>query len=727
MGIFSKKELTIIEQTIEYIKGLNVPDDYEIVDFLSKINNKSIINPFSTDELLCEIATIVARYPVDLAYKVANNFGLLIFRFHRTYLELLPMGKETPDYEAIEQMFFTMIQPNGAICNNTFDIDLYKLFANKENYMFIANQVSNYDDLNDNFREVKKYILENRKYFTNEGAFLADVIELFNSTIARNKFEELDEELSKRTEKNKKQAGIYDSIDTMTLQKIDDQLTNANSILNVLNKAMISADKKAEELTKLYEMFAEELKEVAKKLVSDISATGMNAMSDFKTAYYEHLQHEKSIITNESDALIRKMIVEYEQLIAKMEQVAISVSSNTGLELKRLQNESTDLLFQLKSYIEDDNILNIIANKLPSTDDFVERMSKANEYIESISKLEVIASESRGKIQPTVLQMSGLILPNEEFDVAPLNPYFDPKTGSFTSRYNRLWERLLERAEEEGIVLHEKASLITRLIMERETPYLYGPSGCGKSFMAEFILRTIGLDVIIQKTIEDNYTLEGYANGHGNYIPSAYYRAYTEGKAYFADELDANTSAGALAFRSFIDLKEHYFPVVGTKKAHPNMVTISAGNTPGTGGNEAFVGSNKIDERVQQRLKTIFMDYDIEVEKRILKDYPDWLEFITFFRQATDEWVRQRGYNLVAPGVLTTDDACDIVKYLNNGSLNMQEIIAVEFIENKSLDYLKRLSSELANIYEGSNGKKSKSYFKEFQKQVNNEKEGPFR
>lgn len=726
MGIFSKKELTIIEQAIEYVKGLNVTDYYDIVDYLSKVKNKSMVNPFSSDEFLCEIATIVVRYPSELEENINENFEELVFRFYQTYLELLPMGKETPDKEAIEQMFFTMIQPKGAICNDTFDIELYKLFASKDNYIFVTNQITQYDSLSENFEEIKKYIIENRKYFTNEGSFLADIISLFNSAITRYKFEKLEEELVKRTEKNKKQAGIYDSIDAMTLQRIDDQLTHANSILNRLNKAMLLADKKEIELTKLYENFAEELKEVAKKLISDISTAGMNAMSDFKTAYYEHLQQEKGIITNEADSLIRKMVVEYEQLIVKMEQVASSVSANTGIELKRLQNESTDLLFKLKSYIEDDNLLNMIANKLPSTDDFVERISKVTEYVESINKLEVMA-KTNGTMQQKVIQVPGIILPSEPFDAPPINPYLDLKKGSFTSRFNRFWEELLKEAEKENVVLHKETNLIARLLLAGETPYLYGPSGCGKSFMAEFIIRTMGIDVIVEKDIEDIFSLKGYADGYGNYVPTNFFKSYTEGMAYFADELDTNDGKGALALRSFLGSKEYAFPVVGKQPRHPNNIIITAGNTSGSGANASFNGSNQMDERVQQRLKPILMQYDIEVEKRILKDYPEWLDFIILFRQATDEWLRQRSYSFEAPGVLTTDDAVDIAKYMKDEVLTTEEIIKVEFIENKSLEYLKDLSNNLATLYDNGHGdRKSKVYFKEFQRQVQEIKPGVY-
>jgi hypothetical protein len=83
----------------------------------------------------------------------------------------------------------------------------------------------------------------------------------------------------------------------------------------------------------------------------------------------------------------------------------------------------------------------------------------------------------------------------------------------------------------------------------------------------------------------------------------------------------------------------------------------------------------------------IYVNYDNEVEKAILIDYPDWFKYIVLFRAATTAWGESSGMG-EASGILTTRDAAHIKQYLDNDSFDTSKIIKYEFIQTKDLDYL---------------------------------------
>jgi hypothetical protein len=90
----------------------------------------------------------------------------------------------------------------------------------------------------------------------------------------------------------------------------------------------------------------------------------------------------------------------------------------------------------------------------------------------------------------------------------------------------------------------------------------------------------------------------------------------------------------------------------------------------------------------------VHVDYDSRVDRLIFtKRYSDWFEFSELFRKATTEYSFEKLQGATSPGIFTTRDVKDVKDYLDNNSFTIDKIMEYEFVQNKSVDYLRWLIS----------------------------------
>lgn len=171
---------------------------------------------------------------------------------------------------------------------------------------------------------------------------------------------------------------------------------------------------------------------------------------------------------------------------------------------------------------------------------------------------------------------------------------------------------------EDGEIKHRSFNTIrTFLEFENLPVYLYGPAGSGKNVLCKQLADEIGLPFYYTNCVLTKYDLVGYGDANGNYVPTAFFKAFTEGGVFMLDEFDASDESAAITLNAALANRYFDFPVIGNVEAHPNFKIIACGNTCGRGADEEYTGRNCLDAATLDRFSVVKIDYDERVEKRI--------------------------------------------------------------------------------------------------------------
>ncbi len=148
---------------------------------------------------------------------------------------------------------------------------------------------------------------------------------------------------------------------------------------------------------------------------------------------------------------------------------------------------------------------------------------------------------------------------------------------------------------------------------------LVGPPGTGKTYMGLSYARATESDFVIDSFNPQTpvSSLKGYMDAGGNYVPTGFYRAFTEGLVYIADEYDRASGRVSTALNSAVGNRVTTFPDGTTREAHENFAFVATMNTYGTGGTSRFV-ADKQDESVLDRLLYLWIPRDEGLEAHMI-------------------------------------------------------------------------------------------------------------
>lgn len=186
-------------------------------------------------------------------------------------------------------------------------------------------------------------------------------------------------------------------------------------------------------------------------------------------------------------------------------------------------------------------------------------------------------------------------------------------------------------------VRHEIFQDVLNWLQMGEHVYLYGPAGTGKNVLAKQLADELGLPMFFMNKVTDVFDFKGSPTADGGYIPSAFYRAFTEGGLFFFDEFDASSENAITALNAALANRYFDFPVHGNVEAHPNFRVVAAGNTSGKGASVEYNGRNKLDDATLNRFAVVQMDYDPRIEERCAEGDSEILEFVRDLRKSAKE------------------------------------------------------------------------------------------
>jgi len=171
-----------------------------------------------------------------------------------------------------------------------------------------------------------------------------------------------------------------------------------------------------------------------------------------------------------------------------------------------------------------------------------------------------------------------------------------------------------KKAELHG-VLHAQFDNVLHLVSKNIPVFLVGPAGSGKNVLCKQVAEALGLKFYFTNAVTQEYKLTGFTDAMGNYQPTQFFKAFTEGGLFMLDEMDASIPEVLNILNAAIANKYFDFPApIGYKEAHPDFRVVAAGNTTGHGADYQYVGRNQLDAASLDRFLPIPVDYCKEIE-----------------------------------------------------------------------------------------------------------------
>lgn len=188
----------------------------------------------------------------------------------------------------------------------------------------------------------------------------------------------------------------------------------------------------------------------------------------------------------------------------------------------------------------------------------------------------------------------------------------------------------------EGSTLHEKFDTVLKFVANDEPVFLTGPAGSGKNFICKQVAQALGLKFYFSNAVTQEYKLTGFTDAMGNYQPTQFYKAFTEGGVFMLDEMDASIPEVLVILNAAIANRYFDFPApIGYVEAHPDFRVIAAGNTTGHGADYEYVGRNQLDAASLDRFAVVQIDYSTAIENKCAGGNIEIANFCREFRKAS--------------------------------------------------------------------------------------------
>lgn len=619
------------------------------------------------------------------------------------YTIIFPFGTETPDFEELTDVFLRMLGMNGSIIKGNFTLMVYNLFSNKQNYVKWMQTVNSFGKYTNVMGVCRDYGIEARSYFPSEEAFTANFIFACMRIIgAANPAEEY--RIQIRNVEH--MAGVYD-VDESLIMEAEQSIASARETIDRSRDLLTLMEEKTKSVQYLTEHSVERIKQVTVSELEQAEAKLGTVEARLQEAYDKFVDTQRDRVLADKKQLVDEIKADTEEIFKKFKLEVQQVISMAKLDLAKVNQESGRTIARIENIVREDSKVKELLNAeseqaqlMKKLDrlvllndrniDLLEgRIAKEAALEQEGGKTEIVmkASDSADEARTAIMVADDC----DSEEIPPVNPLLD-ESIDFQKRYELVMKEKA-KMEKNGEHFHRMFDDVLTAVMENANPYLIGPSGCGKTYMVGQISRMLGIEFTDIGYINEEYDILGFQTANGGYSKPNFYRCYKYGRIAFCDELDNGNSRATVKLNSFLSNTKnagYSFPHGEHVKRHPNFRIIAAGNTAGNGADGAYNTREKIEESVQQRFTPIYIGYDNEVERAILKDYTNWYEFIVLFRAATNEWSRKS--HSVAPGIITTRDAARIRKYVKNGSFSMEKIVDYEFIQTKDESYLAFLS-----------------------------------
>jgi len=145
---------------------------------------------------------------------------------------------------------------------------------------------------------------------------------------------------------------------------------------------------------------------------------------------------------------------------------------------------------------------------------------------------------------------------------------------------------------------------------------IVGPAGTGKTHAAAQVAEALdrkfyAMSVGAQTSKAD---IIGYMSATGDYVTTAFRKAFEEGGIFLMDEIDAGNANVIIQVNAALSNGYCSFPD-GMVQRHDDFIFLASANTFGDGASRQYVGRNQLDAATLDRFTTLVWEIDEELEE----------------------------------------------------------------------------------------------------------------
>lgn len=295
-----------------------------------------------------------------------------------------------------------------------------------------------------------------------------------------------------------------------------------------------------------------------------------------------------------------------------------------------------------------------------------------------------VAEEAKQELKPALIET---IAKSTAEEVEALD-------SKYQKQYQKTHEDLLKLAETARVievksgkktkpvngVVHANFETLLKAVNASLPVMMVGPAGTGKTHSAEATAKALDLDFysISVGSQTSKSDLIGYMSATGDYIPTAFRRAYEGGGVFLLDEADAGNSNVLILLNAALSNGYMSFPDKMVQ-AHEDFRLIASANTYGTGASRQYVGRNQLDAATIDRFTTIEWPIDERVEAMLAGTTAEGKKWLNVVRA-----VRRRALDELDLRVVISPRAVQRGVALLNAGVKFQEVLDMALIANIS-------------------------------------------
>lgn len=728
MALFGKREeiknKTELEKYMDSLSNYsNMWKVQEILRYLKGIISLNNPNLFENDEMLIQV--------IEKYLSTQSESNIIIDE----YIQMVKNVFSQIYYNKVDSkemsLFLKLFDNNGIYERDLFDVNFYRLFDNMKQYYAVMENIMSNDFIMENIDKVLGFFLSIRSYYETGDKYYFEVLTMSkNMTYGIN----LDNFIKTYMNKLDKRSGVY-GVDEVLLDRIHEKTLGAEGFLTSLDESIKNASNMLNVLKGRTNSYSMDLDDINRKKLADYER-------GIKTSL-----EEISSKLNESKNELNRFVLELQNKVRE------EVSSSFNEKIEELRRESERIFTSLKQYesvltnlamAKSSEIARIGGEQVSAIDDLIKNQPHLKEILASVvpnkqtlemisqmldsrkeigsavqvsSQVQVQGNNTNGVIVPGIVSGPSLLIPDREVD-SRVSELLDLRIP-IKERMKKLEEKIAKN-KEKGILYNENVTELAYYLMMGLSPYLYGPSGSGKTMLALQLIDLLDIPCVKMNYINEEYEIKGAEPFLGQWSPSLVYNAYKYGEGLVVDEMDNGRAQATMALGSFISASDKFYTFANGEKVnrHPNFRLVATGNTKGEGPTENHPTRERLDEAIMQRYKPLIMiDYDENLESKMLSSFKYWYSFIKQFRIASNS-LNHDDREITVKGAVTTRDVREIASTLEMGFATTNMIINADFIRAHDSEYLSKLKNELEKYYSSHGSREEKEIYIAFSEEV---------